>query len=241
VVSRPGEDGSRSILDLIVLRNAGQRTRIAADSSRPTWIGLLPRGTLGLELGESDVSPEAVERQGDSLIVTAAIAPGEKQLTLEYLVPAGHQVLELPFTESVPMLNVLTEEADAVVSGGTLVFADSQTLQGRSFRRWTGEGPAGSRLRVVLPGRPRAPEWILGALVATVAIALAVGGWYFLTRGRTAGVSTDELLERVAALDARYLGREAEVPVTEWRRYEAERARLKGLLESALAARGPSQ
>ena len=241
VVSRPGEDGSRSILDLIVLRNAGQRTRIAADSSRPTWIGSLPHGTLGLELGESDLSPEAVERQGDSLIVTAAIAPGEKQLTLEYLVPAGHQVLELPFTESVPMLNVLTEEADAVVSGGTLVFADSQTLQGRSFRRWTGEGPAGSRLRVVLPGRPRAPEWILGALVAAVAIALAVAGWYFLTRGRTAGVSTDELLERVAGLDARYQGREAEVSVAEWRQYEAERARLKGLLESALAARGPSQ
>jgi hypothetical protein len=241
VVSRPGDDGSRSILDLIVLRNAGQRTRIAADSSRPTWIGQLPRGTLGLELGESDISPEAVGREGDSLIVTAAIAPGEKQLTLEYLVPAGHQVLELPFTEPVAMLNVLAEETDAVVTGGTLVFADSQTLQGRSFRRWTGEGPRGSLLRVVLPGRPRAPEWILATLVAAVAVALAVAGWYFLTRKRTAGVSTDELLERVAGLDSRYQGREAEVSAAEWRQYEAERARLKGLLESSLAVRGPSQ
>ena len=241
VVSRPGEDGSRSILDLIVLRNAGHRTRIAADSSRPTWIGLLPRGTLGLELGESDVSPEAVGREGDSLIVTAAIAPGEKQLTLEYLVPAGHQVLKLPFTEPVAMLNVLAEEADAVVSGGTLVFADSQTLQGRSFRRWTGEAPAGSLLRVMLPGRPRAPEWILAALVAAVALALALAGWHFLTRQKTAGLSTDELLERVAGLDAHYQGRQAEVPVAEWRQYEAERARLKALLESSLAARGPSQ
>ena len=241
VISRPGEDGSRKILDLIVLRNAGQRTRIAADSFRPTWTGLLPRGTMGLELGESDVSPEAVGREGDSLIVTAAIAPGEKQLTLEYLVPAGHQALELPFTEPVPMLNVLAEEADAVVSGGTLAFADSQTLQGRSFRRWTGAGPAGSLLRVVLPGRPRAPEWILGALVAAVAVALAVAGGHFLTRQKTAGVSTDELLERLAGLDARYQGREAELSLAEWRQYQAERARLKGLLESSLAARGPSQ
>ena len=241
VVSRPGEDGSRNILDLIVLRNAGQRTRIAADSSRPTWIGALPRGTMGLELGESDVSPEAVGREGDSLIVTAPIAPGEKQLTLEYLVPAGHQVLELPFTEPVPMLNVLAEEADAAVSGGTLVFADSQTLQGRSFRRWTGAGPAGSLLRVVLPGRPRAPEWILAALVAAVAVALAVAGWRFLTRQKTPEVSTDELLERVAGLDARYQGREAEVSVAEWHQYQAERARVKGLLENSLAARGPSQ
>src|SRR5919107_828614 len=96
------------------------------DTSRPTWVGALPRGTMGLELGESDVSPEAVGRGGDSLIVTAAIAPGEKQLTLEYLVPAGRQVLELPLTEAVPMLNVLAEESEVVVSGGTLVFADSQ-------------------------------------------------------------------------------------------------------------------
>ena len=241
VVSRPGEDGSRNILDLIVLRNDGQRTRIARDSSRPTWIGSLPRGTMGLELGESDVSPEAVGRDGDSLIVTAPIAPGEKQLTLEYLVPAGHQVLELPLTEPVPMLNVLAEEAEALVSGGTLVFADSQTLQGRSFRRWTGAGPAGSLLRVVLPGRPRAPEWILAALVAAVALALAAAGWRLATRQPTASASPDELLERIARLDARYEGREAEVPADEWRQYQSERARLKGLLESSLAARGSSR
>jgi predicted DCC family thiol-disulfide oxidoreductase YuxK len=241
VVSRPGDDGSRNILDLIVLRNAGQRTRVAIDSSRPTWIGQLPRRTMGLELGESDVSPEAVGRQGDSLIVTAPIAPGEKQLTLEYLVPAGHQVLELPLTEAVPMLNVLTEETEAVVRGGTLVFADSQILQGRSFRRWTGTGPAGSLVRVVLPGRPRAPDWILAALVAAVAVALAAAGWRLATRRVTPRGSTDELLERVADLDARYQGREAEVSAEEWRQYQSERARLKGLLESSLAVRGSSR
>ncbi len=241
VVSRPGEDGSRNILDLIVLRNAGQRTRIGADSSRPTWVGPLPRGTMGLELGESDVSPEAVGREGDSLLVTAAIAPGEKQLTLEYLVPAGRQVLELPLAEPVPMLNVLAEEAEVVVSGGTLVFADSQTLQGRSFRRWTAESPAGSLVRIVLPGRPRAPEWILAALVAAVAIALALAGWRLATQKASPRASTDELLERIAGLDARYHGRVAETPAEEWRQYLSERARLKGLLESSLAARGRSR
>ena len=241
IVSQPGEDGSRSILDLIVLRNAGQRTRIARDSSRPTWVGQLPRGTMGLELGESDVSPEAVTREGDSLIVTAPIAPGEKQLTVEYLVPAGHQVLELRLMQAVPMLNVLAEEAEVVVSGGTLAFADSQTLQGRSFRRWTGAGSPGSLLRVVLPGRPRAPEWILAALVTAVALALAAAGWRLATRQATARESPDELLERVAGLDARYQGREAEVSADEWHQYRSERARLKSLLESSLAARGSNR
>lgn len=241
VVSRPGEDGSRSILDLIVLRNDGQRTRIAPDSSRPTWVGQLPRGTIGLEVGESDVSPEAVSRQGDSLFVTAPLAPGEKQLTLEYLVPAGHQVLELPLTEPVPMLNVLAEESKAVVTGGSLVFADSQTLQGRSFRRWTGAGPAGTLLRVALPGRPLTPEWILAALVAAVAVALAAAGWRLATRKAPAYASTDELLQRVAGLDAHYQDRQSEVSPEEWRQYQAERARLKDLLESSLAGRGSNR
>ncbi len=241
VVSRPGDDGSRNILDLIVLRNAGQRTRIAPDSARPTWIGQLPRGTMGLELGESDVSPEAVDRQGDSLIVTAPIAPGEKQLTLEYLVPAGHPVLELPLTEAVPMLNVLAEESNVVVSGGTLVYADSQKLQGRSFRRWSGTGPTGGLVRVVLPGRPQAPEWFLSALVAAVAVALAAAGWRLATRRATVRITTDELLERVANLDLRYDGRKDELSADEWRQYQVERARLKSLLESSLAARGPSR
>jgi hypothetical protein len=241
VVSRPGEDGSRNILDLIVLRNAGQRTRIARDSSRPTWVGALPRGTMGLELGESDVSPEAVGREGDSLIVTAAIAPGEKQLTLEYLAPAGRQVLELPLSEPVAMLNVLAEESDVIVSGGTLVFADSQTLQGRSFRRWSGAGPAGAVLRVVLPAGRRAPGWILAGLVAAVALALAVAGGRLMMKRATTNASAEELLERLAGLDARYQGREPEVPPDEWRHYQSERARLKGLLERSLAVRGQSR
>ena len=236
VVARPGEDGSRNVLDLIVLRNDGYETRIAADSSRPSWAGLLPAGTMGLELGESDVSPDAVTRRGDSVIVTGPLAPGEKQVTIQYLVPAGRQALELPFTEPVPMLNVLTEEKDAVVSGGSLALADSQMLQGRSFLRYTGEVPVGGSLRVALPGRARTPEWILGALVAAVAMVLAGAGWYFLTRRAGPSVaSPDELLAAVATLDARYLGREADTASDEWRLYQSERARLKGLLESALS------
>lgn len=239
VVARPGEDGSRRVLDLIVLGNDGQQTRIAPEVLRPSWSGPLPRGTIGLELGESDVSPDAVTRRGDSVIVTAPLAPGEKQVTIEYLVPAGLELLELPFTESVPMLNVLAEEKDAVVSGGTMELADSQVLQGRSFRRWTGLVPAGTSLRVALPGRARAPEWVLAALVAAVVLVLAGAGWYFLKRqSMLPGASSDELLDAVAALDARYLGREAETSADEWRSYHAERARLKGLLETSLAAGG---
>jgi hypothetical protein len=45
------------------------------------------------------------------------------------------------------------------------------------------------------------------------------------------------LLDAIAALDARYGGRETEVPPEEWQRYTEERSTLKVELERALAAR----
>jgi hypothetical protein len=242
VLTRPGEDGSRSVLDLIVLLNAGQRTRVAPDSAGASWGGLLPRGTIGLELGESDISPDAVTRRGDSLLVAAPLAPGEKQVTVQYVIPAGRKDLELRFTDPVPMINVLAEENDLRVSGGTVALADSQVLQGRSFRRWTGAVPAGGTLRVALPGRARVAEWLLPSLVAMVFLVLGGAGWYFLTRQRgSPAASPAGLLDAIATLDARYLGREGETSAVDWDSYQIERRRLKAQLEAALAAGAPGQ
>lgn len=242
VVTRPGEDGSRSVLDLVVLLNSGNRTRVAPDSAGASWVGLLPRGTMGLEVGESDVSPDAVTRRGDSLLVAAPLAPGEKQVTVQYVIPAGSKELELPFTEPVSSVNVLAEENDVVVSGGSLALADSQVLQGRSFRRWTGAVPAGGALRVALPGRSRVPEGLLPSLVGPVVLVLLGAGWYFLARHpRSPAASPAVLLDAIAALDARYLGREGETSAEDWGSYQRQRRRLKAELEVALAAGAPSQ
>jgi hypothetical protein len=242
VLTRPGEDGSRSVLDLIVLLNRGDQTRVAPDSAGASWGGLLPRGTMGLELGESDVSPDAVSRRGDSLLVGAPLAPGEKQITVQYVIPAGRKDLELGFTQPVSMVNVLAEERDVVVSGGSLALADSQILQGRSFRRWTGAVPAGGTLRVALPGRARVPEWLLPSLVAAVVLVLSGAGWYFLARQpRSPAASPAMLLDAIAALDAHYQGREGEISAEDWGAYQSERRRLKTQLEAALAAGAPDQ
>jgi hypothetical protein len=129
-----------------------------------------------------------------------------------------------------------------VVSGGTLARADSQVLQGRSFRRWTGAVPAGGTLRVALPGRARVPEWLLPSLVAAVVLVLGGAGWYFLARqpGSPAAPPAG-LLDAIAALDARYLGREGETSAEDWGSYQTERRRLKAQLEAALAAGAPGQ
>jgi hypothetical protein len=178
VLTRPAEDGSRSVLDLVVLQNTGRLTRVAPDTLRGSWTVPLPRGTVGLQVRESDVSSEALIRAGDSLTIAAALSPGEKQITVEYLVPAGRSSVELPLRAAGLPLNVLTEEPEVRVIAPGIARADSQLIQGRSFQRWTGTVSTAGVLRLVMPGSRAEPRWLLTVLVGGLALALAAGGWY---------------------------------------------------------------
>jgi len=236
VVPRPSEDGSRAVLDLLVLKNAGSVARVSGDSSRPSWAGALPAGSAGLQVGESDFSPEAVTRHGDSVFVLAPIAPGEKQLTIEYVIPGNRGRVDFPAGTDGP-LNVLVEESSAKVGGGSIVLADSQLIEGRWFHRWTGRIGAKEDVRLTIPNLAKTPRLLLAALVAGVALVLGLAAWR-VTTARPARVTTSApgtLLNALAELDARYTGREAEVAPEEWQRYQEERARLKASLEAALA------
>jgi hypothetical protein len=233
VIPRAGDDGTREVLDLVLLANAGIRTRVAPDSLGASWTGPLPPRSEGLELGESDVSPDAVTRRGDSAIVTAPIAPGEKQLAFQYHLPAGRQEIGIPVGSQPVGLSVLLEEPGATASAPGLALADSQLIEGRSFRRWTGDVPANAVVRVMLPGTTSGGTPILAAMVAFLVLALIVGAWRLLPRAPVR--STGRLLDEIAVLDARYGGREAETAPDDWASYIQRRGRLKAELEAALA------
>jgi hypothetical protein len=243
VVTRPGEDGSRSVLDIMVLRNDGRHTRVAPDTTHPTWSAPLPAGSIGLELSESDFSRDAVTRRGDSVIIVAPFAPGEKQLTVQYLIPASRSSVELPIESPGVSLNVLAEEPQVRVSGAGVRFTDTQTIQGRTFRRWSGVAEPGTDIRLTLPRAPGTPRGLLAALVAAMVLALTAGGWYLLAGPRAAATTAPaaaplpaDLLDTLAALDLRYAGREEETPADEWKAYVEARAKLKARLEASLAA-----
>ena len=239
VITRPGQDGSRGVLDLMVLRNDSRLTRTTSDTTRPTWSAPLPPGTVGLDVSESDFSRDAVARRGDSVIVVAPFAPGEKQLTVQYLIPSGRSVVELPFRRPGAAINVLAEERGVRVTGSGVALADSQVIQGRSFRRWTGVAQAGGVVRIVLPGTRRTPTWLLAVLVGTLTLVLAGAGWRLLaTRSIPATPRVVELIDAIAALDVRYAGREVETPDDEWSSYLSERAGIRAQLEASLAAGG---
>jgi hypothetical protein len=243
VIAEPGQDGSRGVLDLIILRNRGDHTRVAPDSTRPSWSAPLPSGTFGFEPGEGDVSPDALRRVGNRVELLAPVAPGEKQLILQYGLPGTARTVELPFEEPADLVNVLVADRKARVAGGRLVPADTEVIQGRTYRRWIGAVPAGARVRIRLGVPGEVPRWLLPALVAGLAVALAIGTLRVL-RGRprlAAGsvparaLDVDVLLERIAQLDVRYADQEAVTDPAEWQRYRAERAALKQQLEAVLA------
>jgi hypothetical protein len=243
VVPRPADDGSRSVLELFVLRNSGLRARVGADSVHPAWSAPLPPGSIGLQVGESDVSPEAVSRRGDSVYVFAPIAPGEKQLAVQYVLPGDQKLLTFPLGASAGPVNLLIEGHVAGVNGVPLTLADSQLIEGRRFQRWTGTATPGARIQVALAASRPTPVKVLAGLVAGLGLALLLAGWRVLARSRRQPESAlpDGLLASIASLDLRYLGRQAEVSADEWENYRSERARLKAELEASLAARDRSR
>jgi hypothetical protein len=243
VVAEPGQDGSRGVLDLVILRNRSDHTRVAPDSTRPSWSAPLPSGTFGFEPGEGDISSSALRRVGNRFELLAPVAPGEKQLILQYGLPATARSLELPFEEGAELVNVLVADRGARVQGGGLVAADTEVIQGRTYHRWMGPVPAGAKVVIQLAGPTNVPRWVLPALVAALGAGLLVAGQLALrARPRAApqappdALDVDLLVERMARLDTRYAGREPETDPAEWQSYRAERARLKAELEAVLAA-----
>ena len=76
-----GRRGTRSVLDLLVLRNDSRFTRVAPrfHPAQPGAVRCL-RAPTGSSVEKATSLPDAIARRDDSVIVLAPFAPGEKQL-----------------------------------------------------------------------------------------------------------------------------------------------------------------
>jgi hypothetical protein len=240
VISKPGKDGARAALEIVVLENDGAVTRVAPDSVTPSWGTRLPAGAVEFQVGQGDIGPDGLLFRHDSAVLVSPVAPGQKQLLYTYAIPAAPGRIRLPIGDSIATANILLEEFDRRVTGGGIVKGDSQAIEGRSFRQWAGPVAAGSVLEIDFPGDTSG--WILRVLVGAVALTLALIAAIALRRRPVTPSASRAvpLLDQLARLDARYAGREAEVPAGEWGRYQEERTRLKTELAAQLAAKGVS-
>jgi len=242
IVRRPEQDGSRHVLELLVLRNLGARTRISSDTARPVWQGVLPRGALQLEVGESDVSSEAVYRRGDSIAVSAPVPPGDKQVVVSYILPRASRRFDMTLDQPVARFNVLVEDTAATLEGSALDRMGSQAIEGTNFVRFARNDVASGAHVVVVWSRGGAGVgswwWLVVGMAAAAMSGALVLAWRRTRPAPAAAVPADPeaIAAQIAAMDAAFEGR-SDATGADRDAYQRRRAELKSRLEQLLLHR----
>jgi hypothetical protein len=230
---------------LLVLDNPGEVTRIARDSLAATWHALIPQQAVGFSAEDGDLSAGAIDRNMDSVLVLAPLAPGERQVTIQYHLPPDAGRLEYRFDEANNGVNVMVEEPEATVEGGTLAQTDSvSVIQGRPFRHFNGVVDSGDVVVITVPTPFRlGAGWLVGLIVLLGAALVA--GTVRVLRGPSAAPamsaspsvdSVEGLLARIARIDDALEALPGED--AQRQALSAERSALKAELAAALARSG---
>lgn len=181
-----GGDASWDVLDVSQIENPGPATLVAPDSLHPTWGLALPRQAIQLQAGEGDVSPAAVQRRGDSLIVVGAVAPGgPRQVGVVYRLPADITTLELPVDQATGQIELMVEGEGVGARAPGIEALGVEDVEGRRFARFrTGPLEAGAAVTLVLPRAPLGAQALVPVVVGIVVLALAGGLWVAFRRPR---------------------------------------------------------
>lgn len=248
VVSAAGVNGARQVIEVFELSNDTSVTRIAAPNGS-TWSGGIPASARGFSVGEGDISADAVTAKDGRVDVEAPIAPGLKQLSFSYELPAKAFPLSIPAEHHTDVLEVLIEDSLGVASGAGLSEVDPVNVDNRHFRRFTARDVApASVARVVIATPSRISR---GGFIAIVALALGAAMLVVLARTTWRGRRTrvagqyeppwardpDALARRIATLDTEFERNASPTPEAR-ETYELKRADLKARLADAIARRG---
>lgn len=238
-------DSSRlhPIVEVFEVANDASITVVAVGDT-PAWRIRLPERAQAATVAGGDVSPEAVRFEDGEVRVFAPFAPGVKQMSIAYSIPAAAFPISIPVVDTVALLEVLVEEREGTVDGALLAPADSVNIDGRVFRRWVArDAPSGAVVRLGVPAPPSDTR-----TVYVVGILLAIGTLMLLALGRSVrrprpvplgwngatGPDAEELAQRIAALDAAFQRRRAPSDADR-QEYERQRGGLKAQLADALA------
>lgn len=236
VIAPPTTERTREIVDLVTLETVGGRlTRVAPDTLTPNWAGPLPPGVLDVVVGESDFSPDAVEIARDSVFVFGPVAPGEKQLWLQYWIPVDQLALVIPSLSDVTDLYI--EGSGATATGPGLSAVAPEEMGGSQFSHWTGTMPEGSAVEVRLARQGQESYALIVALVSVMVLILAAAAYRLLRRPAPAprAATSAELIDRLARLDAAKDARRGDADRDALKRYQREREQLKQEIAAALA------
>ena len=239
VIRLPDADAGRRVLELISLENHGTETRVGTGPTGPTWSVRLPDGAFQFEIGDSDMSADAVREFEGTVQVMAPVPPGERQLLYTYLLPGGDRAFDLTLDQPAARLTVLLEDTSAVLVRGSLTDRGVEVFEDATFRVFDGATSSAGAIHILFSRGRRLSERTLAMLL----LAGALGGGLLLLwlRRRPAATADPQLLARqIAALDAAFEARTDASPADR-RRYESHRTRIRAALDRALGKAAPPQ
>jgi len=189
VVSAVDANARRAVMEVYDLSNDSSVTRIAI-GDRPedaTWQVHLTPGATDFQVSQGDISAAAVAYKNGVVNVFAPIAPGIKQLSFSYTLPANAFPLKLPLEKETGVYEILIEEKAGSVTGPHLKEVDPVTVEERNFRRFlASDMPENSVAVIDLPAPPPThsidPRFLValtvvigGSMIAALARALRRG------------------------------------------------------------------
>jgi len=184
VVSAADANARRSIVEVYDLSNDSTVTRVAIGEtpSGATWQTHVAPGAGDFKVSQGDISAAAVSFSNGVVSVFAPLAPGIKQLSFSYSLPAKSFPLKLPLETETGIYEVLIEEKTGTVTGPKLKEMDPVTVDERNFRRFlASDMPLNSVAIIDLPAPP--PTHSIDSRYL-VALTLVIGGTMVLALAR---------------------------------------------------------
>lgn len=177
VISSVDANGLRAVDEVYELANDSSVTKVASGTSaeRAVWTAPLLPGAAQPKPGEGDFPASAIAFARGSIALLAPLAPGLKQLSINYSLPADAFPVTVRLTAPTAVLELLLEETSGTVTGAGLKEVTPVALEKRNFRRFVANDVPASASATVELQRPASRYSALDSRYL-IALVLALGG-----------------------------------------------------------------
>jgi len=242
------EDGTTGVIESITVLNqtgqayvgrGGGAEAVVEEGPAPSLGVALPAGARGEDVSvvEASINVPELVRTSYGFGITAAIPPGETQITFSYAVRGSGGSYDLSRKTLYPTVELSVFAAEPLdVSSNRLTERGTVVLGGKEYREYRSESgmDAGDSVQVLALADAGTPPGLVAGMAGVLALVVALGAFPLLRRRRHDAVddplpqTRDEVVRRIAELDVRH--KRGEVSDDDW---ASERARLRSALEDA--------
>jgi hypothetical protein len=150
IVSAVEPNATRSVTEVYELANDTSVTRVARTGpDGAVWTAILSEYATSFRVSQGDVPSAAVRFENGRVLVYAPIAPGLKQLSYSYSMPASRFPLRIPLAGPTQIFEILIEDEKGSVTGANLKEVAPVALERRTFRRFLGDDVPANAVAVI--------------------------------------------------------------------------------------------